>query len=40
LIGVAFVSLKPLIEGNGKNRLTGLYDVVTKENIYGQSIQS
>ena len=34
LIGVAFVSLKPFIEGNGKTRITGLYDVVPKSNIY------
>lgn len=40
LIGVAFVPLKPLIEGAGKSRLTGMYDVVAKGNIYGQSIQS
>lgn len=30
LIGVAFVSLKPLIEGTGRTRLTGLFDVVSK----------
>ena len=40
LIGVAFVPLKPLMEGGGKTRLTGLYDVVSKSNIYNQSIQS
>lgn len=40
LIGVAFVPLKALIEGRGKSRLTGLFDVVGKQNIYGQSIQS
>lgn len=38
LIGVAFVPLKPLIEGRGKTRLTGMYDVVAKGNIYGQSV--
>lgn len=40
LIGVAFVPLKPLIEGRGKTRLTGMYDIVAKGNIYGQSVQS
>lgn len=40
LIGAAFVPLKPFIEGRGKTRLTGLYDVVAKSNIYNQSIQS
>mmetsp|Transcript_34710 Transcript_34710/g.53249 ORF Transcript_34710/g.53249 Transcript_34710/m.53249 type:complete len:176 (+) Transcript_34710:7066-7593(+) len=39
LVGVAFVPLKPLVEGRGKTRLTGLYDVVSKGNIY-QSMQS
>jgi len=34
LIGVAFVPLKPLIDGNGKTRLTGLYDIVNKQMIY------
>ena len=34
LIGVAFVPLKPLIEGNGRTRLTGLYDVVSRNTIY------
>lgn len=40
LVGVAFVSLKPLIEGNGRTRLTGLFDVVSKQAIYNQSVQS
>ena len=40
LIGVAFVPLKPLIDGSGKTRTTGLFDVVAKGNIYGRSIQS
>jgi hypothetical protein len=40
LIGVAFVPLKELIEGSGKTRLTGLYDIVSKDNIYNQSLQS
>lgn len=40
LIGVAFVPLKDLIEGSGKTRLTGLYDIVSKDNIYNQSIKS
>jgi len=31
LIGVAFVPLNQLIEGNGKTRMTGLYDVVAKD---------
>ena len=34
LVGVAFVPLKELIDGNGKTRLTGLYDIVPKDNIY------
>lgn len=34
LIGVAFVSIKPLIDGNGKTRITGLFEVVNKEAIY------
>jgi len=40
LVGVAFVPLKPLIDGRGKSRLTGLFDVVAKGNIYSRSIQS
>ena len=40
LIGVAFVPLRGLIEGSGKTRLTGLYDIVPKDNIYSQSVQS
>ena len=40
LIGAAFVSLKPLAEGNGRTRITGNYEVVAKQNIYNQSIQS
>ena len=39
LIGVAFVPLKALIEGNGRTRTTGLYDVVSKNSVY-QSIKS
>jgi hypothetical protein len=38
LIGVAFVSLKPLIDGSGKTRITGLFEVVNKQAIYRQSI--
>lgn len=38
LIGVAFVPLKGLIEGSGKTRLTGLYDIVPKGTVYSQSI--
>jgi len=34
------VPLKPLIDGNGKTRLTGLYDIVNKQMIYNQSVQS
>ena len=34
------MSLKPLIEGKGKTRLTGLVDIVSKGNIYNQSITS
>jgi len=34
LIGVAFVPLKSLIEGNGRTRTTGLYDVVAKEHVF------
>jgi hypothetical protein len=37
LIGVAFVPLSGLIEGGGKTRLTGLYDIVSKDDIYNQS---
>ena len=40
LIGVAFVSLKPLIDGSGKTRITGLFEVTNKEAIYRQSVQS
>jgi hypothetical protein len=40
LIGVAFVSLKPLIDGSGKTRITGLFEVVNKNAIYRQSVQS
>lgn len=40
MIGVAFVPLSGLIEGGGKTRLTGLYDIVSKDNIYNQSTQS
>lgn len=35
LIGVAFVPLAGLLQGRGKTRLTGLYDVVAKKAIYG-----
>lgn len=31
LIGVAFVPLKSLIEGNGRTRITGLFDIVAKD---------
>lgn len=34
LIGVAFVPLASLIEGRGKTRITGLFDVVPKKAIY------
>jgi hypothetical protein len=34
LIGVAFVPLKPLIEGSGRTRITGLFDVVPKDKVY------
>lgn len=34
LIGVAFVPLSGLIEGNGKTRLTGLYNVVPKGTVF------
>lgn len=34
LIGVAFVPLAGLIQGRGKTRLTGLFDVVAKKAIY------
>ena len=34
LVGVAFVPLSNLIEGNGKTRMTGLYDIVSKINLY------
>jgi uncharacterized protein YjcR len=40
LIGVAFISLKPLIEGNGKTKITGLFEVVNKDAIYRKSVQS
>ena len=40
LIGVAFVPLKPLIEGSGRTRLTGLHDVISRTTIYNQSVQS
>jgi hypothetical protein len=38
LIGVAFVSLKPLIDGSGKTRITGLFEVTNKQAIYRQSV--
>lgn len=37
LVGVAFVPLAGLIQGRGKTRLTGLYDVVAKKAIYGSA---
>jgi hypothetical protein len=37
LIGVAFVPLAGLIEGRGKARLTGLFDVVAKKAIYASA---
>lgn len=40
LIGVAFVPLSGLIQGNGKTRLTGLYDVVPKGTVFNQSMSS
>ena len=40
LIGVAFVPLKGLIEGSGKLRLTGLYNIVPKGTVYNQSTTS
>jgi len=38
LVGVAFVPLSNLIEGKGKTRMTGLYDIVSKTNLYNSSI--
>lgn len=40
LIGVAFVPLKNLVEGAGKTRVTGLFDVVGKSAIYNRSVAS
>lgn len=40
LIGVAFVPLKGLIDGLGKTRLTGLYNIVPKGAVYNQSVTS
>lgn len=40
LIGVAFVPLKGFIEGSGKTRITGLFDVIAKNQLYRQSVQS
>jgi hypothetical protein len=34
LIGVAFVPLKELVEGHGRTRLTGLFDVIAKDAVY------
>ena len=34
LIGVAFVPLASLVEGRGKTRITGMYDVVAKKALY------
>ena len=34
LIGVAFVPLAPLVEGRGKTRLTGMFDIVPKRALY------
>lgn len=34
LIGVAFVPLKGLIDGKGRTRLTGMYDVVNKNTVF------
>ena len=40
LIGVAYVPLKGLIEGTGKTRLTGLYNIVPKGTVFNQSVTS
>ena len=40
LIGVAFVPLRGFLEGSGKTRITGLYDVIAKNQLYRQSVQS
>ena len=34
LIGVAYVPLKGLIEGNGRTRITGMYDIIAKDAVY------
>jgi hypothetical protein len=34
LIGVVFVQMNGFIEGKGKTRITGLYDVTNIQNIY------
>lgn len=39
LIGVAFVPLTGLIEGSGRTRLTGMFDVVNKNEVF-QSVQT
>jgi hypothetical protein len=39
LVGVAFVPLQPLVDGNGRTRFTGLYDVVPKGAVF-QSVHS
>ena len=38
LIGVAFVPLSGLVQGNGKTRLTGLYNIVPKGTVFNQSM--
>lgn len=34
LIGVAFVPLRGLVDGNGRSRISGLYDVVNKGTVF------
>lgn len=34
LIGVAFVPLSGLLDGNGRTRITGLFDVVPKDRVF------
>lgn len=34
LIGVAFVPLKPLVEGSGRTRITGMFDIFAKDAVF------
>ena len=33
---MAFVPLRPLVEGSGKTIMSGMYDIVSKNSLYSQ----